>query len=66
MDFTIPIIIIQIRMNYVFSKILGIFTVKIKITSDMHLILMKNILDSDKHGFPNKLYDLKGSLINRY
>jgi hypothetical protein len=33
---------------------------------DMHLILMENLLDTNKHGFPNKLYDLKGSLVNRY
>ena len=48
------------------SKIFGIFTVVIESMSDIHLILMENILDSNKHGFPNKLYDLKGSLINRY
>ena len=41
-------------------------TVVIESMGIMHLILMENLLDTNKYGFPNKLYDLKGSSVGRY
>ena len=32
----------------------------------INLILMENTLDKKSFGIPDRLYDLKGSLINRY
>ena len=47
------------------AKIYGYFTVEIKNMQPIHLILMENTLDKHKFGIPDRLYDLKGSLVNR-
>ena len=47
------------------SKIFGVFTVKTKSTSDVHLMLQENILrfkDPDNVKF---IFDLKGSSVDR-
>ena len=47
------------------SKIFGVFTVKTKQMSDVHLMLQENILRFKKPENLRFIFDLKGSLVNR-
>ena len=47
------------------SKIIGVFTVKTKAMSEVHLMLMENILRFKQPEKLQYIFDLKGSSVNR-
>ena len=47
------------------SKTFGVFTVKTKTMSDVHLMLQENILRFKEPGNVRAIFDLKGSSVNR-
>jgi hypothetical protein len=48
------------------ARVYGMYTIRISGVSSINLILMENTLGSlMKVGGANRLYDLKGSLVNR-
>ena len=47
------------------AKIFGVFTVKTKATSSVHLMLMENVLQIKNQEGLRYIFDLKGSLVDR-
>ena len=47
------------------SKIFGVFTVKTRATSSVHLMLMENVLQIKNPEGLRYIFDLKGSLVDR-
>ena len=47
------------------AKIFGVFTVKTKATSSVHLMLMENVLQIKNPEGLRYIFDLKGSLVDR-
>lgn len=58
---------IRENKNFIIAQVYGVYTVQIEGVAPVHLILMENTLGTlAQHGGAQRVYDLKGSLVNRY